>query len=125
MNNITLIGRLTKDPELKETENGSKFASFTLAVGRGKAKDGQQRADFLPVMAWGSAAEVVVKYNKKGSLLGVNGRLCMSYRQDENGIYNYKYWVRAESIELLDSKSKQEPEAMVASEEGGALPFDV
>lgn len=119
MNNITFIGRLTKDPELKETENGSKFASFTLAVGRGKVKSR------LPVMAWGSAADVVVKYNKKGSLLGVNGRLCMSYRQDENGIYNYKYWVRAESIDLLDSKSKQEPEAMAESEEGGALPFDV
>lgn len=74
MNRITVVGRLTKDPELKELENGSKVANVTLAVDREyKDKDGKKPTDFLPFALWGKNAENICEISKKGSLICLEG----------------------------------------------------
>ena len=72
MNNVSLIGRLTKDVEERRTQNGTPVASFTLAVNRRKKEDG---ADFIPCIAWDKAAETIAKYVHKGDLFGVTGHI--------------------------------------------------
>ena len=74
MNKVVLIGRLTKDPELKFTQNtGTAVATFNLAVNRRFKKEGQQEADFIPIVVWGKQGESVANYMNKGKLIGVSG----------------------------------------------------
>ena len=75
MNRVVIVGRMTRDPELRRTGNGTAVTSFTLALNRNyNSADGQQ-ADFIPVVVWNKAAENVAQYCSKGSLVGVDGRL--------------------------------------------------
>lgn len=78
MNRVVLIGRLTRDPELRYTASGMAVAKLTLAVNRKFVKDGQQEADFIPVTAFGKSAETIAKYITKGRELAVEGRLQIS-----------------------------------------------
>ena len=76
MNKVVLIGRLTKDPELKYTPgSGTAVTTITLAVDRRFSKDGQREADFIPVVIWGKSAESTAQYMSKGELFGVSGRI--------------------------------------------------
>ena len=76
MNKVILVGRLTRDPEVKNTTTGKAVATFTLAVDRRfKNKDGQKEADFVPIVVWGKQAEFAGQYLSKGSQIGVSGRL--------------------------------------------------
>ena len=76
INRVVLIGRLTRDPELRRTQQGDAVTSFTLAVNRNyTAKEGQQQADFINCVVWRKQAENVEKYCSKGSMVGVEGRL--------------------------------------------------
>lgn len=80
MNSVVLIGRLTQDPELKYTQSGKAFCSFTLAVNREFKKD---EADFIRCVAWEKTAEIIAQYLRKGNLFAVNGRLTIrKYEQD-------------------------------------------
>lgn len=76
MNKVVLIGRLTRDPELKFTPGtGAAVTTFTLAVDRRFKKEGQQSADFIPVVAWGKSAESIANHMKKGRLISIAGRI--------------------------------------------------
>ena len=76
LNKIVLMGRLTRDPELRRTQSGTAVASFTLAVDRDyKAQDGERETDFIDIVAWRSTAEFVSKYFSKGRMAVVEGRL--------------------------------------------------
>ncbi|MDR3209721.1 MAG: single-stranded DNA-binding protein [Oscillospiraceae bacterium] len=76
MNHIVIMGRMTRDPELRHTQQGIAVASFTLAVDRGfTPKDGERQTDFIDVVAWRNTAEFVSKYFVKGQLTAVSGRL--------------------------------------------------
>lgn len=75
MNNVSLIGRLTKDPELRYTPSGVAVARFTLAVNRTFKKEGEQQADFINVVTWRKTAENTANFLRKGSLAGVVGRI--------------------------------------------------
>jgi single-strand DNA-binding protein len=83
INNITLIGRTTKEPELKYTQNGKALAKVTLAVDKGLSKDmkakmeseGKNTADFISIVFWGKVAETAAKFVGKGKMIGVSGRL--------------------------------------------------
>lgn len=86
LNHIVVMGRLTRDPELKRTQSGVSVTSFTVAVDRDiKGQDGNRETDFIDVVAWRSTAEFVTKYFHKGSLLVAEGRLQIREWTDQNG----------------------------------------
>lgn len=100
MNNVCLIGRLTKDVQERRTQNGTAVVSFTLAVDRRKKDDD---ADFIPCIAWDKAAETIAKYVHKGDLFGVTGYIqTRSYEKD--GRRNYVTEVVATSFQFLEHK---------------------
>lgn len=85
INNVTLVGRLTKDPDLRYTSSGKAVAGFTLAVNRRFTNQaGQREADYIQCVIWGKSAETLANYAKKGSLIGIVGRLqSRSYENNE------------------------------------------
>lgn len=107
MNSINLTGRLTYDPELNETSNGTKYTRFKLAVARIGAKEGQQKADFIPCLAWSKTAEILCQYCKKGSMIGLNGRLTAN-EYEKDGEKKVAFDVVALSLEMLGSKPQEE-----------------
>lgn len=104
LNRVSLIGRITKDPELRQA--GDRYCcNFTLAVGRRFAKDGQQQADFIGCVVWGQTANFLSSYIKKGYLLAVEGRLqTRSYDGHTGKVYVTE--VYCESIDNLTPKSQ-------------------
>ncbi len=102
MNKIMLIGRLTRDPELRYLKDtGTAVATFTLAVDRPTAKDKEREADFISCTAWGKTAEFVANYFKKGGLSFVEGRLQIR-KYEDNGENKYFTEVVVSSVEKLD-----------------------
>lgn len=103
MNKVTLIGRLTKDPELKFTpSNGTAVATFTLAVDRRFKKEGQQQADFINIVVWNKAAEYVANYSGKGKMLAVAGRIETRSYDAKDGSKRYVTEVIAEEVKVLE-----------------------
>lgn len=102
MNNCNFTGRLTKDPELKQTASGTSVATFTLAVDR---KDKDKNTDFIPCKAWSKTAETIANYLHKGSLIAVVGRLeTRSY--DKDGEKRYIYEIIVTSFDFLERRSE-------------------
>ena len=105
MNKVILMGRLTKDPELRYTSgNNTAVASFTIAVNRRSAKEGQQQADFINVVAWTKTAEFCGKYFTKGMQVAVVGRLQTRTWDDNEGKRHYVTEVVADETYFADSK---------------------
>ena len=108
MNKVILIGRLTKDPELKKTNSGLSYVQFNLAVNRNYTnKSGEKQADFINCVTWRTQADNLVKYIKKGGLIGIEGEIQTRTYDDKNGIKKYITEVLCNSIEFLESKSQQ------------------
>jgi single-strand DNA-binding protein len=112
LNRIVLVGRLTRDPELRYTPaNGVAVASFTLAVNRPfKQQGGQREADFIPVVVWRQQAENCAKYLVKGSLAGVDGRLQIRSYEDREGQRRTVAEVVADSVQFLESRERRSGE---------------
>lgn len=110
INRVILVGRIAKDLELKSTQSNISFCNFTLAVNRPfTEKDGTRQADFIQVVAWKKQAENLVKYQNKGSLIGVDGRIqTRSYEVDGN--MRYVTEVVADNIAYLESKREEQQE---------------
>ena len=105
MNKVCLIGRLTKDIELKTTQSNVKVANFTLAVNRRFVKEGQeQTADFINIIAWGKTAEFCDKYFGKGQQIGISGRIQTRTWDDDQGKKHYVTEVVAEEVDFADGK---------------------
>ena len=105
INNLTLVGRLTKDPELKYTGNGTAVATFTLAVNRNFTnQSGEREADFINCVIWRKPAETLAKYAKKGVLIGVTGRIQTRSYDNQQGQKVYVTEVIADNFQLLESK---------------------
>ena len=103
MNKVVLIGRLTKDPELKFTPGaGTAVATITLAVDRRFSKDGQREADFISVVIWGKQAETTANYMSKGKLMGVSGRIQTRSYDAKDGTKRYVTEVVAEEVQFLE-----------------------
>ncbi len=110
MNHVTLIGRLTKDPEVRYTQQGTPVGTFTLAVDRRVAKDKPKEADFIPCVVWGKTAEVVGNWCKKGKQVAVEGRIQVRSYDAKDGTKRYVTEVIVNDLELLgkgDGSSKQ------------------
>jgi len=110
MNQIVIMGRLTRDPELRHTPNGIAVASFSLAVDRGFVpKDGGERqTDFIDVVAWRNTAEFVSKYFTKGQMAAVTGRLQIRDWTDKDGNKRRSAEVIAENIYFTESKKSRD-----------------
>ena len=108
MNNIILIGRLTKDPELSYTPNGKAVCKFTLAVDRQFTnQDGEKEADFINIVVWNKVGENCAKYLSKGRKAAVQGRLQVRSYEDNNGQRRYVTEVIANSVEFLEWGEKK------------------
>ena len=106
LNTIALMGRLTRDPELRRTQSGTAVTSFTLAVDRDfKSADGTKETDFIDVVAWKGTAEMVSKYLSKGRMAVVKGRLQLRDWTDKEGHKRRSAEVMAESVFFADSRA--------------------
>ena len=114
MNETILIGRLTKDIELKEYGKGKSagsYARFALAVRDGVDQDGNELVQFINCVAWNNQATILEKYVKKGDGVAVQGRITQNDYEDEDGHKNYSYQVTVSRVELLPTrKSAEDPE---------------
>lgn len=107
MNRVVLVGRLTKDPELRYTPNGVPVATFTLAVNRPFSnQSGEREADFINVVVWRKPAENVANFLKKGSLAGVDGRIQTRNYEGSDGKRVYVTEVQAESVQFLEPRNE-------------------
>lgn len=108
MNNVVLMGRLTRDPEVVETGNGTVIASYTIAVDRAFKSEGQPEADFIRCKCFGKAAEFADKWLRKGVKVAVSGRLETGSYQREDGTKVYTTEVILTSQEFAESKKRNE-----------------
>ena len=132
LNKIVLMGRLTRDPELRKTQSGTAVASFTMAVDRDyKPQDGERETDFIDIVAWRGTGEFVSKYFTKGRMAVVEGRLQVRDWKDKDGAKRRSTEVIADSVYFGDSKRSEsgtpaDPSGEfheVPDEEKGELPF--
>jgi single-strand DNA-binding protein len=105
LNRVVLVGRLTRDPDLRYTPNGVAVANFTVAVNRPfRNQQGEQEADFINCVTWRKQAENLAHYMKKGSLIGVDGRIQTRSYDNQEGKRVYVTEVLAENIQFLESR---------------------
>ena len=110
LNRIVLMGRLTRDPELRRTQSGTAVTSFTIACDRDfKAQSGEKETDFIDVVAWRNTAEFVSRYFSKGRMAVVEGRLQIRDWTDNNGGKRRSAEVVADNIYFGDSKRDSAP----------------
>lgn len=106
MNNVSLIGRLTTAPELKNTQSGTAYTRLSIAVDRAYAKQGEERqTDFINIIAWGKTAEFVCKYFMKGQRIGITGEIRTGSYTDQNGNKRYTTDVVASGVYFCESKA--------------------
>lgn len=116
LNRITIMGRLTRDPELRRTQSVAPVTSFTMAVDRDfKSQSGDKETDFIDVVAWRNTAEFAAKYFTKGRMAIVSGRLQIRDWQDNNGNKRRSAEVIADSIYFGDSKPQDVQPAVHAA----------
>ena len=106
INRVILVGRLTKDPVLRKTQNGTSVASFTLACNRRVAAGQEPQTDFIGCMAWSRTADVLCQYTRKGQLIGVEGRIQTRNYDDTQGKRVYVTEVVCDSIQFLERKNE-------------------
>lgn len=127
LNQIVLMGRLTKDPELRRTQNSTAVASFTLAVERDfKSDNGEKQTDFIDIVAWRNTAEFVSKYFFKGQMAAVTGRLQIRDWTDKEGGKRRSAEVVADNVYFAESKKARSADVEFKDlEDGddGDLPF--
>lgn len=105
MNKAILIGRLTKDPEMRYTQSGKAVASFTLAIDRPfRDENGNKATDFIPIVAWGKIAELCAKYLNKGRQTAITGRIQTRTYQATDGTKRYVTEIIAEELEFIGNR---------------------
>lgn len=107
VNNVVLVGRITRDPEVRPTQTGS-VVSFTLAIDRIGSKDSQQQADFIPCIAWNQTAQFIGNYVKKGYMLSVEGRIQTRTYQDQTGTTRYVTEVACNRVQNLTPRNSNQ-----------------
>lgn len=110
MNSVQLVGRLTRDPEMRYTDGGSAIAKFSLAVDRRYKSENGPTADFPNCVAFGRTAEFIEKYFRKGMRMGCQGRIQTGSYTNNDGQKVYTTDVVVESCEFVESKASQQPE---------------
>ena len=109
INNVTIIGRTTKDIELRATSSGTNNASFTLAVERNfKNANGEKETDFINCVAWRKTAEILAQYAPKGSMIGVRGRIQTRNYENNQGVRVYVTEIVADEVQLIDTRNNNQ-----------------
>jgi single-strand DNA-binding protein len=116
LNKVILGGRLTANPELKQTGNGVAVTSFTIAVDRKYSKDSEKKADFITIVAWRQTAEFICKYFTKGSAIIICGELQTRSWKDADGKNRYATEVVASEVSFAESKSASANISITAEE---------
>lgn len=110
LNRVILMGRITQDLELKQTQNGTAVLQFTVAVERSYAKQGEERqSDFISCVAWKNTAEFIAKYFGKGRMIALEGNLRTRTYEDKNGSKHYVTEVYADSVSFTGEKKDDAP----------------
>lgn len=135
INSVCLVGRLTRDPELKYTGNNVAVASFSLAVNRNfKDANGEREADFINCVIWRQQAENLANWAKKGALIGITGRIQTRSYENQQGQRVYVTEVVAENFQMLESRAareggnanggyNQQPQQQAPNNSRGGAPF--
>ena len=118
MNSVQLVGRFTRDPDVRYTDGGLSIARFSLAVDRRYKKDGERTADFINCVSFGKTAEFIEKYFQKGMRIGVNGRIQTGSYTNKDGVKVYTTDVVVENCEFVESKTSSR-DAADGSDPGG------
>ena len=108
MNNVSLIGRLTADPELKHTQGGKGFTRFTVAVDRAVKTGEEKQTDFINIVAWNQTAEFICKYFSKGQRIALTGSIRTGDYTDKDGKKRYTFDVWANNVEFCESKGEKQ-----------------
>lgn len=125
MNKVTLIGRLTKEPELKYTPGaGTAVLTVTLAVDRRFNKEGQKEADFIPVVIWGKQAESTAQYVSKGKLIAIAGRIQTRNYDHKDGYKVYVTEVVAEEVKFVEWANSGNQNSNTDNSYGDMTPID-
>lgn len=119
LNRVVLIGRLTRDPELRYTPSGVATCSFTLAVDRNYSNSkGEREADFIPIVTWRNIAETCANYLRKGLLVAVEGRIQVRSYDNNEGRRVYVTEVIAENVRFLEYANKRETQTDAQDQSG-------
>ena len=130
MNSVHLIGRLTKDIDLRFTQNGTAVGTFNLAVNRSFTnQQGEREADFINCVIWKKGAENLAKYTRKGSKIGIDGRIQTRNYENQQGQRVYVTEIVVERFDLLDNRNSQNTSGQQANfsfqNQGGMNPADI
>lgn len=106
INKVHLIGRLTRDPELRYTKNNTPVANYTIAINNGYGE--KEKTDYINISTWGKSGEFVSKYFKKGQAIAITGRLNNNNYEDKDGNKRYTTEVITEDIEFVGNKKQDE-----------------
>lgn len=121
LNVVAIMGRLARDPELRQTTTGKNVASFRIACDRGRRDaNGQSQADWLDVVAWDRTAEFVCKYFPKGALIAIDGRLQTRQYQDKSGQNRAAVEIVAQNVSFCGSKESTSPATQNAAQRPAA-----
>ena len=116
LNNVSLVGRMTRDAELRYTASNQAVATFTLAVNRNfKSQNGEREADFINCVIWRQQAENLANWAKKGALVGITGRIQTRNYENQQGQRVYVTEVVAENFQLLESQKERDNQPQVNS----------
>lgn len=118
-NLVVLTGRLTADPELKTTTNGTNVTTFSIAVERRYRSGEERQTDFINIVAWQKTAEFITKYFKKGNLIGIEGSIQTRRYQDKNGNNRTAFEVIANNVQFVESKRESGAEGASFSNADG------
>lgn len=108
INRVVLVGRLTKEPELRTTPSGAKVCQYTLAVNRTRKADGQPESDFINCVSWNKTAELMNQYLSKGALIGIEGRIQTRSYDNQQGHKVYVTEVLCDSVQFLEPRRSVE-----------------
>lgn len=130
INNVVLIGRLTRDPELRYTPSNIAVATFNLAVNRNfKNQDGEREADFINCVAWQKSAENLANWTRKGMLIGITGRIQTRSYENQQGQRVYVTEVVADSFQVLEKRDNSANHSSMDSQMppnfGNGQPMDI
>lgn len=119
VNKLTIIGNLTRDPELRTTTSGVNVCSFTVAVNRRNSRDGEPQADYFEVTAWRERGEICAKYLAKGRKVCVIGAVSVTTYTGNDGTTRAKMRVTADEVEFLSSRDQAEKTETKVDQESG------
>ena len=117
MNRVVMVGRMTRDPELRRTGSGAAVTSFTLALNRNYSSADGQQTDFIPCVVWNKVAENVARYCSKGSLVGVDGKLRSRTYDNAQGQHVFVVEVQCDSVQFLETKAQRERNASMQNQD--------